>query len=112
MITTSSSTKPLASLPDMTTISEAGVSLRPKALPILREGRVSVVRATCDEQQRPVRVMAMVRSSREHHGPYVVDGKRLDTSEPRWDCTCMPGMRGERCPHVAAVQLVTVGVIA
>jgi hypothetical protein len=95
----------------MSSLATEGVSLRPKALPILREGRVSVVRATCDEQQHPVRVMAMVKSSRPERGRYVVDGERLNTDAPLWNCTCHAGMRYQPCPHKAAVQLITVGAI-
>jgi hypothetical protein len=74
--------------------------LRSKALSVLREGRLTVLRADCVKQSHVVdQVIARVRSSRQGGPAYAVDF--LDGV---WDCTCT---RPAPCAHVAAVQLVT-----
>lgn len=75
--------------------------MRAKALACLREGRVTVLGVQLDAVWKPVRVVARVRSSRDHH-PY-----RVILRAGMWTCTCREGMRNEPCAHVAAVALVT-----
>lgn len=81
--------------------------LRTKALAALREGRVTIIEADPDDdQKRPGSVVARVETSRPNsHRYYVVDR----SSGARWACTCDAWQSGMPCAHVAAVQLVTGG---
>jgi hypothetical protein len=83
--------------------------MRAKALTILREGRLSVCRATDNEAHEPQRVMALVTSSRPGVGRYAVE---MSAGGQSWSCTCRDGMQDLPCAHVAALRLVTVGVAA
>jgi hypothetical protein len=80
--------------------------MRSKALACLREGRVTVYGIKLDDAWRPTVVLARVLSSRDRH-PYLV---RFHDSA--WSCSCRDGLRGDRCPHVTAVQLVTTAAVA
>jgi hypothetical protein len=74
--------------------------LRPKALAVLREGRLTMLRVECRNTAHEVdEVIARVQSSREGGPAYAVD-----LSFGQWTCTCR---RDEPCAHIAAVQLVT-----
>lgn len=75
--------------------------VRTKALACLREGRTTVLRVGVDDAWRPVLVVATVRSSRDRHV------YRVQLRDGSWSCTCAAGLRGEACPHAAAVALVT-----
>lgn len=75
-------------------------ALRPKALSVLREGRLTLLRVDCVKSSHEVdQVIARVQSSRQGGPAYCVDF--LDGV---WTCTCR---LGGGCGHVAAVQLVT-----
>lgn len=75
-------------------------ALRPRALAVLRTGRLTVLKADCRKDAHVVdEVIARVQSSRDGGSAYAVD--YLDGV---WTCTC----RAEaECPHIAAVRLVT-----
>lgn len=73
--------------------------LRPKALSVLRSGRLTVLRAVCTSDHTVTDVTAAVRSSREGGPTYAVD---CDAGQ--WTCTCR---LTTGCAHIAAVQLVT-----
>jgi uncharacterized Zn finger protein len=72
--------------------------LRPKALAVLREGRLSIYRVTVDGLARMNGCIARVDG---HNGTYVVD---FNSPRRGWHCTC-PNSPG--CAHIAATQLVT-----
>lgn len=74
--------------------------LRKKALAVLREGRLTLLHATCRKTAHDVdEVIARVRSSRGGGPAYAVDF--LDGA---WTCTCSTA---SDCGHVAAAQMVT-----
>jgi hypothetical protein len=74
--------------------------LRPKALAVIRSGRLTVMHTNCRKQAHVIdEVIAKVQSSRQGGPTYAID--YLDGI---WDCTCRA--EGE-CAHIAAVQLVT-----
>lgn len=74
--------------------------LRRKALAVLREGRLTILHATCRKTAHDVdEVIARVRSSRQGGPNYAIDF--LDGT---WTCTCRAG---SDCPHIAAAQIVT-----
>lgn len=75
---------------------------RAKALAVLREGRLTVLRAECRKTAHEVdEVIARVQSSRQGGPAYAVD-----LSFGQWTCTCRDGADGT-CPHASAVKLVT-----
>ena len=75
--------------------------LRRKALAIIREGRLKVLRAECRRVSHIVdAAMIRVLSSRPGVPAYIVD--LLDGSQ--WVCTCRDSAV---CPHIRAAQLVT-----
>jgi hypothetical protein len=75
-------------------------TLRPKALAVLREGRLQLLHVECRKTAHDVdEVIARVRSSRDGGPAYAVD--LLDGT---WTCTCRDG---GGCAHVHATQMVT-----
>lgn len=75
-------------------------ALRPKALSVLREGRLEIRHSACRRYGHVVdEVVARVASSRQGGPAYAVDF--LDGV---WTCTCR---QETGCAHIAAVQLTT-----
>ena len=78
----------------------AASTLRPKALAILREGRLTVISAeTPPYLDAPAEAIVTVKSSRPGGPTYVVD---VDRHVPGFSCTC----GSEPCAHAAAARLV------
>lgn len=79
--------------------------MRSRALAILREGRCTVLASDWTSPMvTAVRVIAVVRSSRDRNRLYAVD---YPSGGGGWSCTCWAGQRDESCPHVLAVRYVT-----
>lgn len=84
----------------MTALADAPGALRPKALAILRTGRLTVIDVSTHRSGgRADEVIARVMSSRQGGPTYAVD-----LMSDRWTCTCRAG---GHCPHELAVRMVT-----
>lgn len=75
--------------------------LRPKALAVLREARLTVLHARADDAHRVLEALVQVKSSRQGGPTYAVD-----LTFGQWSCTCV-GSRTRRCAHETAARMVT-----